>query len=317
MLTHTNGHWPTKPWPASSGSYSRYHVLVSLAIHCECLSVSAQFPFCRSLLLLHLFVQCNQIQIFESFQMDESECSSCVFSVPNHFDHLVCVHTHTLSLSLSAYTVLNSRCFVFPHNSLRLLYIVNYLSFYSEDGFPLRTHNWIWTIQRSIDARLFKWTEHEPTHTHSHAHTDEKKAFEPDIFNYHSSIQLFWAQCKHTNLSPSFAFSRMLSLSTFKPHDWSHANHCIASFVSHLLQFSCVLNLNSYLCLCATWNGILLSLAFGDKSFKIEFSCTIEMDRDRPRARESEIRRRSHIKDTQVTVALSPLLFSYHDQIWI
>lgn len=110
-----------------------------------------------------------------------------------------------------------------PHNSLRLLYIVNYLSFYSEDGSPLRTHNWIWTIQRSIDARLFKWTVHEPTQTHTWIHIYTftligKKAFEPDIFNYHSSIQLFWALCKHTWYThTNTSHSLSLSLCCF-PH---------------------------------------------------------------------------------------------------
>lgn len=112
------------------------------------------------------------------------------------------------------------------------LCIVNYLSFYLEYGFPRRTHNWIWTIQRSIDASLLKCTEmHTRTNiavvpinldgnkhcthcTHTHRLYERsrlmvvhewKRRLRPTIFNYHSPIQLFGA---HTSLHASFALSQ-------------------------------------------------------------------------------------------------------------
>lgn len=81
---------------------------------------------------------------------------------------LVCLHSFVMFVLKQRFVVL------YLHNDqMFCCKIVNYLSFYSENGFPLRTHNWIWTMFNWCQIIQMQWTTNQ-------SNTNKKEHLRPD-----------------------------------------------------------------------------------------------------------------------------------------
>lgn len=91
------------------------------------------------------------VQLHRNFSPQLHRIASILF-----WYELGCLHSFVMFVFKQRFVVL------YLHNDQTFCCkIVNYLSFYSENGFPLRTHNWIWTMFNWCQIIQMQWTTNQ------------------------------------------------------------------------------------------------------------------------------------------------------------